>query len=216
MFDPFMVGLCPYRVSKKTKAVWGLIFKSVDKVVTVGLLLRWHIPWCFILRGWVASSHQKTALNFDPVQGGPINTLCPGDGQTQKLWHIQPSSSVPSAANPWLCAASTTTKIIRAVINFCQHHRNTKTPPAPTCLPCKHSCHTNTHKDYPRLFWANIPATLRLLTFTQATTCWVDRRKQVNLYTLPFADAPAHTRTHMEIHKQIETVCLKENRYSFA
>lgn len=48
----------------------------------------------------MASSHQKTVLNFDPVEDGPINTLCSGDGQTQKLWHIQPSSSCSVCSQP--------------------------------------------------------------------------------------------------------------------
>lgn len=54
----------------------------------------------------MASSHQKTVPHFDPVDDGPINTLSSGDGQTQKLWHIQPGSLAPSTATsltvlPW-------------------------------------------------------------------------------------------------------------------
>lgn len=45
-----------------------LILKSVDEVVTVGLLLRWHTLWCFILGRRAAISQQKTAVNSDPVQ----------------------------------------------------------------------------------------------------------------------------------------------------
>lgn len=89
-----------------------------------------------------------------------------GDGQTQKLWHVLLSSSAPCMARPWHCAASTTTTIIRAVINFCQHHRNTKTPPAPihpantllhkhtqglsVCLLSKHPSHTQVIDFYSR------------------------------------------------------------------
>lgn len=64
---PVGVGLCLFAGPLQTKALQGLICKGVDKVVTVGLMLRWHIPWCFILRGSAASSHQKTDLNFDPA-----------------------------------------------------------------------------------------------------------------------------------------------------
>lgn len=63
----------------------ALILRGVDEAVTVGLVLRWHIPWCFILGRRAAISQQKTALNSDPAQDGPINTSGPGDGQTQKL-----------------------------------------------------------------------------------------------------------------------------------
>lgn len=117
-----------------------LILTGVDEVVTVGLLLKCHIPWCFILGRRAAISQQKTALNSDPSQDRPINTSCPGDGQTQKLWHIQPSSSVVLALGWWHRAAA----IIRAVINSCQRHRNKKGTTVPI-HPAKH----------PHVVWAN-------------------------------------------------------------
>lgn len=75
------------RLKKKKKIV------VQTRLSQLGLLLRWHIPWCFILGGSVASSHQKAALTFDPVWDGQINTLCSGDEQNTEAVTVASGSA---------------------------------------------------------------------------------------------------------------------------
>lgn len=86
-----------------------------------------------------------------------------------------------SAASPWLCAASTTATIIRAVINSCQLHRNTKTPRHPYNCPANNVIQTQTRTMHTYLLSKHLSHS-QVIDFYSA--CGMDREKQTSIYPL--------------------------------